>query len=173
MALSVGLWVCLCLPLLFMDAKSVGQHDSQSEALDQPSSLVKLEPLWITKQQLRTVDAPNHSLPLPELLDLDVGQHHRQARGADEEEQQSTFSQSFENDSVTAPQATEFDNGTKVGAGETDNHDDNTNLHGNASSSDHDAPGLFNPFYPLADSSYAAYAVLFLAGLVLAVGVVG
>lgn len=166
MAPSVGLWLCLYLPLLFTDAKSVGQHDSQSDDLDKPSSLVKLEPLWITKQ-LGTADTPNQSLP--EMLDLDVDQHRRVARGTDEEEQQSTFSQSFENDSVTAPQATEFENGTKVGAGDSSHHDH----HGNTSSSDHDGLGLFNPFYPLADGSYAAYAVLFLAGLVLAVGVVG
>ncbi|XP_074501052.1 G-protein coupled receptor 37-like 1 [Sebastes fasciatus] len=165
MAPSVGLWLCLYLPLLFTDAKSVGQHDSQSDVV------VKLEPLWVTKQ-LRTGDdtnAPNQSQPLPEMLDLDADRNRRLARGTDEEEQQSTFSQSFENDSVTPPQATEFANGTKVGAGDNGDHDH----HGNVSSSDHGAPGLYNPFYPLADSSYAAYAVLFLAGLVLSVGVVG
>lgn len=169
MAPSVSLWLCLYLPLLFMDAKSVRQHDSQHHALDKPSSRVKLDPLWITKTR---DDGPNQSLPLPELQDLDLDQNRRMARGADEDEQQSTFSQSFENDSVTAPQPTEFDNETKVAAGDNSG-DDNIGLHGNASSSDHDAPGLFNPFYPLVESSYAAYAVLFLAGLVLAVGVVG
>uniref|UniRef100_A0A3B4T3W9 G protein-coupled receptor 37 like 1 n=1 Tax=Seriola dumerili TaxID=41447 RepID=A0A3B4T3W9_SERDU len=137
MALSISLWLCLCLPLLFTDAKSVGQHDSQRDTVDKPH--VKLEPLWTTKQL--------------KMLDLDVEQHRRLARGADEEEQQSTFSQSFENDSVTPPQVTEFHNVTRV--------------------PNHDTPGLFNPFYPLVESSYAAYAVLFLAGLVLAVGVVG
>ncbi|XP_054465895.1 G-protein coupled receptor 37-like 1 [Anoplopoma fimbria] len=162
MVQSIGLWFCLNL-LLLTDAKSVGQPGGQSEIL------VKLEPLWITKQ-LRTVDAPNQSQPLPEMLDLDVDRNRRLARGADEEEQQSTFSQSFENDSVTSPQATEFDNGTKVGGGE---HSDDVSHHDNTSSSDRDPPGLFNPFYPLAESSYSAYAVLFLAGLVLAVGVVG
>ncbi|XP_040915668.1 G-protein coupled receptor 37-like 1 [Toxotes jaculatrix] len=174
MALSVGLWLCLYLQLLFTDAKSVGQHDSQH---DEPSSQVKLEPLWATKQFIARDDAyaPVQSLPLPEMLDLDAEQRRRLARGADEEEQQSTFSQSFENDSVTAPQATEFNNVTKVtaGGGGGGDGDHEVSLHGNASSSDHDTPGLFNPFYPLAESSYAAYAVLFLAGLVLAVGVVG
>ncbi|XP_031698043.1 G-protein coupled receptor 37-like 1 [Anarrhichthys ocellatus] len=166
---SVGLWLCLNLPLLFTDAKGVGQHDGQSDALDQPSSPVKLEPLWVAKQ-LGTGDAPNQRRPLPEMLDLDVDRNRRRlARGADEEEQQSTFSQSFENDTVTAPQPTEFDDGTTVGPGSGDG----TNLHGNISSSDHDPPGLFNPFYPLVESSYSAYAVLFLGGLVLAVGVVG
>uniref|UniRef100_A0A8C2WDF1 G protein-coupled receptor 37 like 1 n=1 Tax=Cyclopterus lumpus TaxID=8103 RepID=A0A8C2WDF1_CYCLU len=155
---SVGLW--LCLNLLLTDAKSVEQHGGQSDAL---------QPLWTT-EQLRTGDAPNQSRPLPEMLDLDVDRIRRLARGADEEEQQSTFSQSFENDSVTAPQATEFANGTQMGAGGTG---DDVSLRGNASSSDRDPPGLFNPFYPLTDGSYAAYAVLFLAGLVLAVGVVG
>lgn len=173
MSLCVSLWLCLHLSLLLTDAKSVGQHDSQHAAPDKPSSRVKLEPLWIPKKLMTSDDAPNQSAPLPEMLDLDLDQHRRLARGADEEEQQSTFSQSFENDSVTPPQATEFDNGTKVAAGENSNDNDNINPHGNASSSDQDAPGLFNPFYPLAESSYAAYAVLFLAGLVLAVGVVG
>lgn len=170
MSPCVGLWLCLFLPLLFADAKTVGQRDAQRDGLDKPSPHVKLEPIWITKQLRTRDDTPNQNLhSQPEMLDLDVDQHRRLARGAEEEEQQSTFSQSFENDSVT-PQATEFDNGTRVAAGDDD---DNVNLHGNASSSDHDTPGLFNPFYPLAESSYAAYAVLFLAGLVLAVGVVG
>nr|XP_046254059.1 G-protein coupled receptor 37-like 1 [Scatophagus argus] len=169
MALSVSLWLCLYLPLLFSDAKTVWEHGGQHDARDKPSSRVKLEPLWITKQLRTSDDIPNQSLPIPEMLDLDLDQHRRLARGADEEEQQSTFSQSFENDSVTAPHPTDFNNGTKFIAGD----DNNVSLHGNASSSDHDVPGLFNPFYPLADSSYAAYAVLFLAGLVLAVGVVG
>lgn len=111
------------------------------------------------------------TLPFNEMLDLDQEPHRRLGRGAaDEDEQQSTFSQSFENDSVTAPQPTDFDNVSRVAAG---GRGDDVNARGNTSSADKDAPGLFNPFYPLAESSYAAYAVLFLAGLVLAVGVVG
>lgn len=167
MAPSVSLW--LFLPLLFSDAKSAGQRDG----LDKPSSHVKLEPLWTSKQP-GTQKAPDQSLPLPEMLDLDQDQQRRLARGADEDEQQSTFSQSYENDSVTTPQATEFYNSTKIAAGVGGNDEnDDINHHVNISSSDHEAPGLFNPFYPLAESSYAAYAILFLAGLVLAVGVVG
>lgn len=177
MAPSVCLWLCLCLPLLFADAKSVEQHDSQHDTVDKSSSHVKLEPLWTTKQlkvQGNTY-TQDQSLPLPEMLDLDADQHRRPVRGADEEEQQSTFSQSFENDSVTPPQVTEFHNVTQVsaeGAGDNDD-EENVNLHKNATNTDHGTPGLFNPFYPLVESSYAAYAVLFLAGLVLAVGVVG
>ncbi|TMS17001.1 Prosaposin receptor GPR37L1 [Larimichthys crocea] len=135
MAPSVGLWLCLYLSLLFTDAKSVEQHDNRRNALDKPSSRIKLEPLWITKQLRAEDDTSNpQSLSLSELLDLDLDQHRRLARGTDEEEQQSTFSQSFENDSDPRP---------------------------------------FNPFYPLAESSYAAYAILFLGGLVLVLGVVG
>uniref|UniRef100_A0A3B5AKS1 G protein-coupled receptor 37 like 1 n=1 Tax=Stegastes partitus TaxID=144197 RepID=A0A3B5AKS1_9TELE len=160
MALSFGLWLFLHL-LLSTDAKSVEKPDGQLSSADKPSSRVKLEPLWSSKQ-VRT----EQSLPVPEMLDLDVERHRRLTRGADEEEQQSTFSHSFENDWVTAPQVTEFSNGTKVAAGSSED-----DVRGNAS--DHEAPGLFNPFYPLVESSYAAYAVLFLAGLVLAVGVVG
>lgn len=150
MAPPVGILLVLFVPLLFTDARS----------LDEPASPAKLEHLWTTKQT-RTVSethSPDQSPPLPEMLDLD--QPRRLARGADEEEQQSTFSQSFENDSVTPPQVTEINSAT--------GNDD-----GNTSSTDHGAPGLFNPFYPLMESSYSAYAVLFLAGLVLAVGVVG
>uniref|UniRef100_A0A3Q1H3M8 G protein-coupled receptor 37 like 1 n=1 Tax=Acanthochromis polyacanthus TaxID=80966 RepID=A0A3Q1H3M8_9TELE len=133
--------------MFFTAAKSVGQPDG------------KPEPLW-----KKTRDA-EQSLSVPEMLDLDVDRHRRLSRGADEDEQQSTFSHSFENDWVTAPQVTEFSNGTRVASGSEDV------VRGNAS--DHEAPGLFNPFYPLVEGSYAAYAVLFLAGLVLAVGVVG
>ncbi|XP_034446472.1 G-protein coupled receptor 37-like 1 [Hippoglossus hippoglossus] len=171
--MAAGLWLCLYLPLLLTDAKSVEQHDSQRDAPGKPSSGVKLEPLWT--KQVRAQDdthTPDQSLPLPEMLDLDVEHHRRLTRGADEDEQQSTFSQSFENDSVTTPQATQLNHVTDVAAGGNDGNDvDEVNLHGNTSSSN--APGLFNPFYPLVESSYAAYAVMFLAGLVLAVGVVG
>ncbi|XP_023149394.1 G-protein coupled receptor 37-like 1 [Amphiprion ocellaris] len=146
MSWSLGLFLLLSL-MFFTEAKSVGQPDA------------KLEPLW-----KKTRDA-EQSLSVPEMLDLDVDRHRRLSRGADEDEQQSTFSHSFENDWVTAPQVTEFSNGTRVASGSEDD------IRGNVS--DHEAPGLFNPFYPLADGSYAAYAVLFLAGLVLAVGVVG
>lgn len=173
MALSVGLLLCLSLPLLFTDAKSVEQHDSQHDTVEKSSSNVKLEPLWTTKQ-LKVQDK-DQNLPLPEMLDLDADPHRRLVRGADEEEQQSTFSQSFENDSVTPPQVTEFHNVTQVsaeGAGDSDD-DENVIIHNNVTNTDHDTPGLFNPFYPLVESSYAAYAILFLAGLVLAVGVVG
>ncbi|XP_035013956.2 G-protein coupled receptor 37-like 1 [Hippoglossus stenolepis] len=171
--MAAGLWLCLYLPLLLTDAKSVEQHDSQRDAPGKPSSGVKLEPLWT--KQVRAQDdthTPDQSLPLPEMLDLDVEHHRRLTRGADEDEQQSTFSQSFENDSVTTPQATQLNHVTDAAAGGNDGNDvDEVNLHENTSSSN--APGLFNPFYPLVESSYAAYAVMFLAGLVLAVGVVG
>ncbi|XP_037335691.2 G-protein coupled receptor 37-like 1 [Pungitius pungitius] len=146
----VALWLCISLVLIFTEAGS-------TERSEEPSSLIQLERLWIGTEEGR---------PIPDVLDLDQARrshNRRPARGAEEDEQQSTFGQSFENDSVTPPQATEFANGTNVGAG-------------NASDSGADPPdhpGLFNPFYPLADSSYSAYAVLFLAGLVLAVGVVG
>uniref|UniRef100_A0A3Q3M4J0 G protein-coupled receptor 37 like 1b n=1 Tax=Mastacembelus armatus TaxID=205130 RepID=A0A3Q3M4J0_9TELE len=177
MAPSVGLWLCLYLLLLFTDAKSVGQHDQQHDSIDKSPSHVQLKggALWTTKQ-LKTQDdtyAPYKSPLLPEMVDLDLDQHRRLSRGTDEDEQQSTFSLSFENDSVTTPQATEIENVTKVTKGDGGKDNEDTNLHGNTSNTDHYAPGLFNPFYPLAESSYAAYAVLCLAGLVLAVGVVG
>ncbi|XP_026010710.1 prosaposin receptor GPR37L1 [Astatotilapia calliptera] len=172
MALSVGLWLCLYLLLLLTDAKSVGQHDGQHSNNDKPSSPVEPKPLWIGKP-VKTQDESyvlDKSLPQTEVLDLDLDRNRRQARGADEEEQQSTFGDSFENEWVTAPQVTEFSNKTTTVAGKV--HEDD-NLHTNSSNTDHDAPGLFNPFYPLMEGSYAAYAILFLAGLVLAVGVVG
>ncbi|TKS76474.1 Prosaposin receptor GPR37L1 [Collichthys lucidus] len=171
MAPSVGLWLCLYLSLLFTDAKSVEQHDQRRSALDKPppSSRIKLEPLWRAED-----DTSNpQSLSLSELLDLDLDRHRRLARGADEEEQQSTFSQSFENDSVTPPQVTAFDNGTKVAADDDREDNDDTSHHGNTSISVREDPRPFNPFYPLAESSYAAYAILFLGGLVLVLGVVG
>lgn len=169
MSPSNGVWFCLYLPLILTDANSVRQRDGQ---MDKPSQGGKLEPVWISKEPKVAHDGPSQTktLPFPEMLDLDQEQHRRLSRGADEDEQQSTFSQYFENDSVTAPQPTDFDNVTKVAA---DDNGDDVNARGNTSSSDKDAPGLFNPFYPLVESSYAAYAVLFLAGLVLAVGVVG
>ncbi|CAF88707.1 unnamed protein product, partial [Tetraodon nigroviridis] len=82
-------------------------------------------------------------------------------------EQQSTFGRSFENDFVTAPQPTQLHNITAVAAGGRGNGDPR----GNASAPD--APGPSGPLHPLGQGSYGAYGVLLLAGLVLAVGVVG
>ncbi|XP_061604054.1 G-protein coupled receptor 37-like 1 isoform X2 [Phyllopteryx taeniolatus] len=93
--------------------------------------------------------------PASEVTNVDLDQHRRLSRGTDEEEQQSTFNQSFENDSVTPPQVTRLSNITDP-------------------EGDHDhAPGLFNPFYPLRPGSYTAYVTALAAGLLLAVGVVG
>uniref|UniRef100_A0A667X7J0 G protein-coupled receptor 37 like 1 n=1 Tax=Myripristis murdjan TaxID=586833 RepID=A0A667X7J0_9TELE len=142
MSASVSLWLCLYLPLLSVVVSVGGQADGQNK----PQSPVKLEPFWSGE-------------PLGNQVLLDLDRHRRPARGAEDEEQQSTFGQSYENDSVPTPQATDFNT--------TEN-----NHHGNASNPEHTNPGLFNPFYPLVESSYSAYAVLFLAGLVLAVGVV-
>lgn len=170
MARPVGLSLpCLCLSLLLLGA--VGQREEQQSDVHQPPSGVKPELLW-TQKQLRTPGdprAPAKSLPLPEMVDLDLDRHQRPARGADEDEQQSTFGHSFENEWVTAPQVTEFSNTTE----EAENVGRNDDLHQNASSSDGGGPRPFNPFYPLVESSYVAYVVLFLACLVLAVGVVG
>lgn len=164
MAQSVSVWLCLYLPLLLTEAKSIRQHDSQNQAVKKPASHINLDPVWITKHLRTQDDGPNQSLPVPEMFDLDLDQRRRLARGADEDEQLSTFSHYFENDSVTVPQLI---NVTFV----ADN--DDISHQGNNSTSGREAPGLFNPFYPLVESSYAAYAILFLAGLVLAVGVVG
>ncbi|KAF7646508.1 hypothetical protein LDENG_00187000 [Lucifuga dentata] len=170
--MAASLWLCLFVPLAVTEARSVGQHD-------EPLPNVRLEPFW-TGRQLRirshtNIPQKNHALPVvlvphiePEVLDLD--QHRRHARGTEEEEQQSTFSHSYENDSMTSPA---FHNVTKsVSDGGNNNKDDN-NHHGSNSDPDHGAPRLFNPFYLMAEGSYAAYTILFLASLVLAVGVVG
>ncbi|XP_068607672.1 G-protein coupled receptor 37-like 1 [Brachionichthys hirsutus] len=148
--MSLPVALCLLLPLLFTDATSVDQGG--------PSPPLHPEPLWTSKQ----LGTPIHSVPLPEVVDRDTYQQRRISRSTTDEEQQSTFSQSFENDSVTAPQPTEFDRTTAAGLDA-----------GNASNADHDATGRFNPFYTMAENSYLAYAILILAGLVLAVGVVG
>ncbi|XP_071764353.2 G-protein coupled receptor 37-like 1 [Centroberyx gerrardi] len=190
MSASVGLWLCLCLSAAVSVAgrsvgRTDGRTDGQHDGPDKPPSRIKLEPFW-TGEQLRNQDdvfVPERNLllaergrrsgPGPEPL-LDLDRHRRLARGAEEEEQQSTFSQSYENDSLTTPHATAFNTTAEVAAGDGHNHDDdNDDHHGNASSPDRGQPGLFNPFYPLVESSYTAYAVLLLAGLVLAVGVVG
>ncbi|CAN9515314.1 unnamed protein product [Ophioblennius macclurei] len=155
MLASLGFLFCSYL-LLLSDAKSTGRGAGGEK---NPSFQVELEPMW-TRDHLRDDG-------LEQMLDVDLERHRRQARGTDEDEQQSTFSHSFENEWVTAPQVTQFINRTKKAE-----EDDTLSVHANAS--DHNVgSGLFNPFYPLAEGSYAAYAVLFLAGLVLAVGVVG
>lgn len=170
MAWSLNLWLCLHLSLLLTDAKSVRQHPAQGPSPDlETSSAATPDSLWSSKPLGSGDDILNQNRLLSEMLDLD--QHRRSARGTDgEDEQQSTFGRSFENDFVTAPQPTELSNITTAGAGDPQDAD-NLDLRGNTS--DRDAPGLFNPFYPLVESSYVAYAVLLLAGLVLAVGVVG
>lgn len=162
MVRSVGLLLPLCLSLLVVDANTVGQPAKQQS---------NAEPVW-TEEQLRTPGdprAPGKSPPLAEMVDLDLEQHQRLARGAEEDEQQSTFGRSFENEWVTAPQVTEFSNTTRV---EPETSSPRDRLQRNSSGSN-EAPGLFNPFYPLVETSYVAYGVLVLACLVLAVGVVG
>lgn len=170
MAPSLVFFLCLYLPLQFTHAKTVEQQDKQQSNTQKPSHSVQLEALWSGKQ-LKTAEdtyAPERRAPLPDMVDLD--RRVRLVRGAaDEDEQQSTFSHSYENDWVTTPQVTEFGNTTKV---EAKDHGDEIDPHGNTSNPGDDGTGLFNPFYPLADSSYVAYVVLFLAGLVLALGMV-
>lgn len=161
MACSLNLWLCLHVSLLLTDARSA---QGPPPRLEISAAAAKPDSLWSSKH----LGSGDQMGLLPELLDLD--QHRRSARGAEEDEQQSTFGRSFENDFVTAPQPTELNNVTTVAAGDpwdTGNPDlrDNT--------SEQDPPGMSNPFQPLGESSYGAYAVLLLAGLVLAVGVVG
>ncbi|XP_021169549.2 G-protein coupled receptor 37-like 1 [Fundulus heteroclitus] len=172
--MSPSLFFLLCLHLLpqFIHAKSGEQRDKQQSNTHKSPHSVQLEALQSGKQ-LNTADdvySPKESPPLPDMMDLDLDRRVRLARGADEDEQQSTFSYSFESEWVTMPQVTEFSNTTKVETNDKDK--DKIDLSANTSSPDHDGTRLFNPFYPLVESSYVAYAVLFLAGLVLAVGVV-
>lgn len=86
--------------------------------------------------------------PFSEMMDLDG--RRRLVRGADEDEQQSTFSLSFENDSVTVSASNlSIVNGSRA------------------------TPGFQNPLYPVGERSAVGYAVLVLASLVLALGVMG
>lgn len=153
MACSLILWLCLHLCLLLTEAGS--SQDPSPHLKTSPAA--SLEPLGSGDHIL------SQNRLLPEMLDLD--QRRRPARGADEDEQQSTFGHSFENDFVTAPQPTELRNLTAVAAGGPRDRLGN--------GSEQYAPGASGPLHPLAEGSYVAYAVLLLAGLVLAVGVVG
>lgn len=173
--------VHLCLLLLLsvvvsVAGRSVGQTD---RLLSSSPSRINLEPFWTVDQipaQEEFYVPDQNVFSDPELQNhpetvLDLDQHRRLARGVEEEEQQSTFSHSYENDFVTTPHATELSNTTLQAHDHRDDDDDGN--HGNSTRPDQGHPGLFNPFYPLVESSYSAYAILFLAGLVLAVGVVG
>ncbi|XP_061666984.1 G-protein coupled receptor 37-like 1 [Syngnathoides biaculeatus] len=106
-------------------------------------------------QMLAATKTLNESL-VSEVMDVDLDQHRHLPRGADKGEQQSNFSQSFDNDSVTPPQVIRFSNMTDPEGIPRDHN-----------------PGLFNPFYPLRRSSYTAYVTVLAAGLLLVVGVVG
>ncbi|XP_007578281.1 PREDICTED: prosaposin receptor GPR37L1-like [Poecilia mexicana] len=170
MAPSFVFLLCLYLPLQFIHAKTVEQQDKQQSNPHKSPDSVQLEALRLkSRKQLKPADDasyPEHPPPVPDMVDLDLDRRVRLARGADEDEQQSTFSHSYENEWVTTPQLTEFSNTTRVEL----NHRDEINLQANTSNPDDEGP--FNPFYPLVESSYVAYVVLLLAGLVLAVGVV-
>ncbi|CAL9702441.1 unnamed protein product [Knipowitschia caucasica] len=87
---------------------------------------------------------------LSEMLDLDVGKSWRQVRGAEEEDQQSAFGLSPENDSVT------------VSASNLSVLNEST-----------PEPGFRNPLQPLREGSVLGWAVLVLGGLVLVLGVGG
>ncbi|KAK7884732.1 hypothetical protein WMY93_027855 [Mugilogobius chulae] len=88
--------------------------------------------------------------PLSEMLDLDVVKPRRQVRGTEEEDQQSAFGQSLENDSVT------------VSASNLSVLNEST-----------PQPGFRNPLYPLREGSALGWAVLVLGGLVFVLGVGG
>ncbi|XP_028308621.1 G-protein coupled receptor 37-like 1, partial [Gouania willdenowi] len=130
--------LCVALQLAVLVLSGAAQV-----VLENPSSEVRLEPVWTSDQ-----------VPLPEeLLDLDSERRHRMSRGADEDEQLSTFGRSFENEWVTTPHLTDLHNAT------------NAVSHANAS-----RPDLF-PL--LTQRPLVAYGVLAAAALLLAVGVVG
>ncbi|KAL1021190.1 hypothetical protein UPYG_G00009950 [Umbra pygmaea] len=98
----------------------------------------------------------------------------RSPRGAqnddlDAVETQSTFSESYESD-FTTPRATQFSNTTRdsgaTGASTNGGHV-------NSSSTERGITHMHNPLYPVTESSYSAYAVMFLSLVVFAVGIVG
>ncbi|XP_067096070.1 G-protein coupled receptor 37-like 1 [Osmerus mordax] len=105
--------------------------------------------------------------------------HIRAPRGAAEEdsdtdtdtgEQQSTFSHSYENEFFTTPRATQLTNFTQEDEAEAEAGAEDGN-HGNET--DRGITHIRNPLFPVTDSSYSAYAILFLSLVVLAVGIVG
>ncbi|KAM6977713.1 G-protein coupled receptor 37-like 1 [Aplochiton taeniatus] len=172
----------LCLLWLLTLASVEGKTDKQLDVLfraeadylvqkDQASDLQVFQISENFPDQEQNSDLLQDSAAL---LDLDQ-QLKRVPRGAEEEEQQSTFSHSYENEFLTTPQATQLTNSTLLEAEDTNDDDDggNSPSNSNITTSDHGNTLLYNPFYPLAEGSYSAYAVLFLGGVVLAVGVVG
>ncbi|XP_038866145.1 G-protein coupled receptor 37-like 1 [Salvelinus namaycush] len=106
---------------------------------------------------------------------LEWDKHHKRARrGAEDEdtdagEPQSTFSRSYENES-TSPRATQFASST-LDTGATGANTDVDQ--GNSSTTERGITNIHNPLYPVTDSSYTAYAVMFLSLVVFSVGIIG
>ncbi|XP_072305541.1 G-protein coupled receptor 37-like 1 [Eucyclogobius newberryi] len=127
-------WLYFFALLLVYEVHSVSDQTK-------PSSQVDPDQVWIG-QILEN--------PLSEMLDLDVVKPRRQVRGAEEEDQQSAFGQSLENDSVT------------VSASNLSVLNEST-----------PEPGFRNPLYPLREGSALGWVVLVLGGLVFVLGVGG
>lgn len=132
MAQSFVSWLFL-LPLILV-------HDAHGASdLSRSSSQVVLEQVWGGQTQENS-----------EMLDLDFVKPRRLSRGAEDEDQQSAFGQSLENDSVT------------VSASNLSVLNEST-----------PEPGFRNPLYPLREGSILSWAVLVIGGLVFLLGVGG
>lgn len=134
MAQSLVSWLYFFTLLLVQETHSASD-------LSRTSSQVDLEQVWGGQIQ---------ESPLTDMLDLDLVKPRRLVRGAEDEDQQSAFGQSLDNDSVT------------VSASNLSVLNEST-----------PEPGFRNPLYPLKEGSALGWAVLVLGGLVFVLGVGG
>lgn len=134
MAQSFVSWLYFFSLLLVYEARSPPD-------LTRTSSQVDLDRVWAGQTQENI---------LSEMLDLDFVKPRRVIRGAEDEDQQSAFGQSLENDSVTVSAS----NLSVLNKSTTE-------------------PGFRNPLYPLREGSVLGWAVLVLGGLVFVLGVGG
>lgn len=134
MAQSFVSWLYVFSLLLVHEAHAASD-------LTRASSQVDLDQVW---------GGPIQENPLTDMLDLDLVKPRRLVRGAEDEDQQSAFGQSLDNDSVT------------VSASNLSVLNEST-----------PEPGFRNPLYPLREGSALGWAVLVVGGLVFVLGVGG
>lgn len=160
MILSISLVVLLTV--WASDAKNIPQTNSASLEKDMLNLDIQV--------------IQSHGYGNEDVKRLEWDKHHKRApRGAEDEdtdagEPQSTFSQSYENEFFTTPRATQFSNST-LDTGATGANTDGDQ--GNISTTKRGITHIHNPLYPVTDSSYTAYAVMFLSLVVFSVGIIG
>ncbi|CAL8369941.1 unnamed protein product [Lota lota] len=169
MCVCACVYVCVCVTLCVYICRAFTPEDWAIK----PGSSEKTDKLQL-EGKCKQKHTPSNTHKRPEEAPRAHGDAVRERRLArsTEEEEESTFSQSFESDWVTTPQDTDITSASDQdgeAAGPHGNSSIPPGHHGNSSV----PPGLLRPASPLEEGSAAGYAMLGLGAVVLGLGVLG